>query len=217
MVLVAIGSERGLCGAYNSSLVRHVEGELEQSRQKGIQVELHVLGGRLGRMIGRAGHKIASLRSLPMTSLPSNALAAELTRTCLERFEGFELDAVYLAYHAYRNSTTYEPTTVRLIPPPLPSPAEAATLWPPPYVDTDSMHMYVRLIVLWTTTEMYRILLDAAASEHSARYQLMEGATQNSQRLIDDLTLALQAARQQTITNEMIELAAGAGLLGEES
>jgi F-type H+-transporting ATPase subunit gamma len=217
MALMTIGSERGLCGAYNSSLVRYVESELEQFRRRGIQVELHVLGARLGRMIGRAGHEIVSLRSLPMTSLPSNALAAELTRTFLERYEAFELDAVYLAYHAYRNSTTYEATTIRLIPPPLPSPAEATSLWPPPYVDTEPMHMYVRLIVLWTTTEMYRILLDSAASEHSARYQLMEGATQNSQRLIDELTLALQAARQQAITNEMIELAAGAGLMGEES
>jgi F-type H+-transporting ATPase subunit gamma len=63
---------------------------------------------------------------------------------------------------------------------------------------------------------MYRILLDSAAAEHSARFQLMEGATQNSGRLIADLTLALQAARQQAITAEMQELAAGAGLLGAQ-
>jgi F-type H+-transporting ATPase subunit gamma len=76
--------------------------------------------------------------------------------------------------------------------------------------------MYIRLIILWTTTEMYRILLDSASSEHSARYQLMEGATQNTKRLIDELTQSLQAARQEAITNEMIELAAGAGLMGGE-
>ena len=57
-------------------------------------------------------------------------------------------------------------------------------------------------------------MLDSTAAEHSARYQLMEGATQNSNRLIDELTLALQAARQQAITVEMQELAAGAGLIG---
>lgn len=214
--LIVIGSERGLCGAYNSSLVRYVEQELERFRGKGIEIELQVLGARVGRMIDRAGYEIAVQRSLPMTSLPPNALAAELTRTLLRRYEVFELDAVYIAYHTYHNSTTYEPTTIRLIPPPLPSPEETASQWPAPYVDTDPVRMYIRLIVLWTTTELYRILLDAAASEHSARYQLMEGATQNTQRLIDELTQALQAARQEAITNEMIELAAGAGLVGGE-
>jgi F-type H+-transporting ATPase subunit gamma len=72
------------------------------------------------------------------------------------------------------------------------------------------------VVTLWTTTELYRVLLDSAASEHSARYQLMEGATQNANRLIDELALALQAVRQQAITAEMQELAVGAGLLGSE-
>ena len=70
---------------------------------------------------------------------------------------------------------------------------------------------------MWSTTETYRILLSSAAAEHSARYQLMEGATRNSGRLIAELTLALQSARQQAITAEMQELAAGAGLLGPGS
>jgi F-type H+-transporting ATPase subunit gamma len=61
---------------------------------------------------------------------------------------------------------------------------------------------------------MYRVLLDSAAAEHSARFQLMEGAAQNSNRLINELTLALQSARQHAITSEMQELASGAGLLG---
>jgi F-type H+-transporting ATPase subunit gamma len=76
--------------------------------------------------------------------------------------------------------------------------------------------LFVQVIVLWTATEMYRILLDAAASEHSTRYRLMEGATQNANNLIDELTLALRAARQEAITAEMQELAVGAGLLGNE-
>jgi F-type H+-transporting ATPase subunit gamma len=214
-VVVVIGSERGLCGAFNSTLVRYVEDELDRFRAQEMHVELHVLGARASRGLERLDHEMAWFRSLPMTALPTSDLASELTQNWLARYEAHELDQVYLLYNAYRNSTLYEPISLRLIPPPLP-PVGAGPPWPPPHVDTDPVKLYARLVVLWTTTEMYRVLLDSASAEHSARYQLMEGATQNSDRLINELTLALQAARQQAITAEMQELAAGAGLLGDQ-
>lgn len=217
--VVAIGTERGLCGAFNSSLIRYVEDEVErlQSQEvRGAHLELCTLGARITRMMEHRGHTIARSWSLPMSALPTNGLANELTHAWLGRYEARELDAVYLVYNAYRNSTLYEPITVRLVPPPLPSLEETSVPWPGAYVDTDPVDLYTRLIVLWATTEVYRILLDSASAEHSARYQLMEGAAQNSNRLIDELTLALQSARQHAITSEMQELAAGAGLLGSQ-
>lgn len=65
-----------------------------------------------------------------------------------------------------------------------------------------------------TATRLYELLLESASSEHAARYELMGAATQNTDRLIAELTLAIQTARQQTITQEMQELAAGAGMIG---
>jgi F-type H+-transporting ATPase subunit gamma len=214
VTVIAIGTERGLCGAFNSSLIRHLEGELARLRAEGAQVEVCALGARITRMLASQGHDVAQSWSLPRSALPTSGLANELTRVWLERYEAHAVDAVYLVYNTYRNPTLYEPLTVRLIPPPVPSPAEVDVPWPGPYVDTDPISLYTHLIVLWATTEVYRILLDSAAAEHSARYQLMEGATQNSNRLIAELTLALQSARQHAITSEMQELAAGAGLLG---
>jgi F0F1-type ATP synthase gamma subunit len=63
---------------------------------------------------------------------------------------------------------------------------------------------------------LYGLLLESAAAEHSTRFQLLEGATQNAERLIAELTLAIQTARQQAVTREMQELAAGAGLIGPQ-
>jgi F-type H+-transporting ATPase subunit gamma len=152
-----------------------------------------------------------------MTTLPSSDLAHELTQAWLVRYEQKELDAVDVIYNAYRRAGVYEPTSFHLLPPELSSVTAKSEPWPPPYIDTDPVALYTRLALLWMTTELYRILLDSAAAEHSARFQLMEGATQNSARLINELTLALQSARQQAITSEMQELAAGAGLLsGQE-
>ena len=212
--VLVIGSERGLCGAFNSSLIQYVEQALAQYASDGVEVRIAALGSRVKRGLERNGHDIQWSKSLPMTALPSNELAQELVYTWLRQYEEQELDAVHVIYNAYRSSTVYQPVTACLVPPPLPTLSDDAGAWPPPYIDTDPVELYTRLIRLWTTTEAYRVLLDSAAAEHSARYQLMEGATQNANRLIDELTLALQAARQQAITSEMQELAVGAGLLG---
>jgi len=218
--VLVIGSERGLCGAFNSSLIQYVSSVLARYASDGLDVRLAALGSRVTRGLEREGRVLVWSRSLPMTTLPSTELANELTLLWLHAYEKRELDAVDVIYNFYRSSTVYEPFTARLLPPPLPvqgaTQDRAEASWPPPYIDTDPVDLYTRLIRLWTATELYRILLDSAAAEHSARYQLMEGATQNAHRLVSELTLALQAARQQAITAEMQDLAAGAGLLGPQ-
>jgi F-type H+-transporting ATPase subunit gamma len=215
-LVLVIGSERGLCGAYNTTLAAYVDGELDRLAGEGTEVELHVLGKRAARALERIGREASETRSLPMAALPSSDLASALTRGWLEGYEARALDVVYVVYHAYLNSAAYEPVTLQLLPPPLPTYEGGGSPWPPPYVDTDPVDLFVQVIVLWTATALYRILLDAAASEHSSRYRLMEGATQNANNLIEELTLALRAARQEAITAEMQELAIGAGLLGSE-
>jgi F-type H+-transporting ATPase subunit gamma len=213
-VVLVIGSERGLCGAFNSSLAGYVQQSLDQYENQGIPIELATLGGRIRRALERYGVPIAWSKSLPVSRLPGRELASELTAMWLARYEAYELDAVDLIYNAYLNSTSYRPVITRLIPPVLPAVSQDTAPWPPPYIDTDPVTLYTHVVRLWTTTEMYRVLLNAAAAEHSARFQLMEGATQNSRRLIDELTMTLQAARQHAITSEMQELATGAGLVG---
>jgi F-type H+-transporting ATPase subunit gamma len=88
--------------------------------------------------------------------------------------------------------------------------------WPPPIVETDPLSLYAAVVEQWAAVQLYEVLLDGAAAEHSTRFQLMEAATQNTDRLIDELTLTIQTARRQEITQEMAELAAGAGLIGRE-
>jgi F-type H+-transporting ATPase subunit gamma len=83
-------------------------------------------------------------------------------------------------------------------------------------IETDPLALYTRVVEQWASVQLYTLLLDSAAAEHAARYQLMEGAAQNAERLIEELTAELQAARRRAITQEMQELAAGAGLLGDD-
>ena len=214
-VVLAIGSERGLCGRFNTGMIERVDHDMTTRELLGGQVELAALGSRIARALQRQGHAPAWSQSLPVTALPSFELAFSLTRQWLQRYEAQELDAVDVVYNAYEGAGRYVPTVTRLIPPQLPDTSAAVTgAWPPPIVETDPLQLYTRIVEQWAAISFYGLLLESAASEHSARFQLMESAKQNVDRLVEELTLTIQSARREAITREMQELAAGAGLLG---
>jgi len=213
--ILVIGSERGLCGRFNVTVVERAEAYLADQKDN---VELIVLGSRVRRILERHGHQLAWSGALSITALPPFELASHLSRRWLTSYEARELDAVDLIYNAYRGLGSYEPTVTRLIPPspPFIPPAsggdrgeEISTI-----IETDPLSLYTRMIEQWTATRLYELLLESASAEHSTRYELMGAATQNADHLIDELTLAIQTTRQRAITQEMQELAAGAGLIG---
>ena len=214
VTVLVVGSERGLCGRFNSAAAQRVEQYIAEQEAASAQVELAALGSRVIRILDRWQQPLAWSGALSVTTLPRYRTAVDLTRRWLERYEARDLDAVDLVYNAYQGLGRYEPTVARLIPPQMPptgtgSPGEH---WPPPIVETDPLSLYARVIEQQVTLGLYGLLLNSAAAEHSTRYQLMEAATQNADRLIEELTLVVQTARQQAITQEMQELAAGAGL-----
>jgi F-type H+-transporting ATPase subunit gamma len=216
VVALVVGSERGLCGRFNVAVAGRAERYLAEQTAAGAQVELAVLGARVRRVFQRRQQSLAWSGALSATALPPYTLAFDLTRRWLARYEERELDAVDLVYNAYCGMGCYEPTVTRLIPPQLPyeDGTSLSEPWPPPIIETDPLGLYVRVVEQWAAVGLYGLLLDSAAAEHSTRYQLMEAASQNADRLIAELTLVIQTARQQAITQEMVELAAGAGLIG---
>jgi F-type H+-transporting ATPase subunit gamma len=213
--VLVIGSERGLCGRFNSAIVERAEAYLAEQET---DVELMALGSRVRRILERRGHQLAWSGALSITALPSLELARDLCCRWLARYEEHGLDAVDLIYNAYRGLGSYEPTVTRLIPPspPFTPPASGGHRGGeiPVIIETDPLSLYTRVIEQLTATRLYELLLESASAEHAARYELMGAATQNTDRLIAELTLAIQTARQQAITREMQELAAGAGMIG---
>ena len=214
-VALVVGSERGLCGRYNAAVFERKAHYLADVAEQGVEVEWMALGTRMMRIFQRREQPLQWSQSLPVTRLPAFKLAHTLTRDWLQRYEAYEIDAVDVLYNAYEGAGRYAPTVARLLPPRLPSMAQApAKNWATVIVETDPLQLYARVVEQWMAISFYNLLLSAAASEHSARFHLMESATQNTERLVEELTLELQSARRQAITREMQELAAGAGLLG---
>lgn len=213
IAVLIVGSERGLCGSFNAALMARAGDHVRALRQDNCQVELLALGARLVRLIRRREWELAWSGPLSVTSLPPFSIAWELSRCWLADYEAHRLDAVDLVYNAYHKPGVYAPAVVRLLPPKLP-PVVSEPAWPPPIVETDPLRLYARAIEQWAALHLYQVLLESAASEHSTRFQLMEAATQNAERLIAELTELVQSARKQAITQEMQELAVGAGLIG---
>jgi F-type H+-transporting ATPase subunit gamma len=213
---LVIGSERGLCGQFNVSIAHYIEQYLSEQAER--EVKVMALGSRLQRVLRRRGQSLEWSDRLSVTSLPPYEWAVDWTQQWLGDYEDEALDAVDVIYNAYRGTGHYEPTVTRLIPPPGPGldSAHSDGPWPPPIVETDPLQLYITIVEQRTAVNLYDILLDSAASEHSTRYQLLESATQNIDQMTEDLTLTIQSARQHEITQEMQELAVGAGLLEEE-
>ena len=218
VVALAVGSERGLCGRFNAAVADLTEQYLTQQADAGVAVELLVLGGRLRRILERRQVPVAWAGPLPTTALPSFAQAFDFTRRWLARYEARELDAVGLLYNAYRGVGQYEPTVARLIPPETPPVGSTAAdvSWRLTILETEPWALYARVVEQWAALSFYALLLDSAAAEHANRYQLMEAAAQNADRLSEELLLELQSIRRQAVTREMQELAVGAGLVGGE-
>lgn len=218
VVLLAVGSERGLCGRFNASVSELVQEYLDGAQAKGFQVKLAVLGTRLVRLMRRAGRYPVWVRALSATALPPFRVAFELTGEFMTLYNQGTLDAVDVVYNVYQRMGDYRPAVVRLLPPSLPTVAPQVweEIWPPPIIETDPLGLYGRIAEQYITLHLYELLLESAAAEHMVRYQLMEAALQNANRLIEELTLVVQSARRQAITREMQELAVGAGLLGRQ-
>lgn len=234
---LVVGSERGLCGRFNVAVAEEAERYLRGESARGSTVELMVLGSRAQRVLRRRGYEPTEVGTLSMTTLPPLWLGFDLARRWLRAYEEAQLDGVDVIYNGYRGTGAYEPTVTRLIPPQLTTyearlagkggeagargeekgaSVERRRSWPPPIVDTDPLSLYATVVEQSVAVRLYQVLLESSAAEHATRFQLMESATRNADRLIEELMLVVQTARRHEITQEMQELAAGAGLLGRE-
>jgi F-type H+-transporting ATPase subunit gamma len=210
--LLVIGSERGLCGAFNEALVTYAEQVQRELTADGAEVRLWVLGARLERAFRNKGIEPVWTGHLSLTAVPSFNLAEGLVSRGLHACRNRHIDSVEVVYNAYRGLAPFQTSQIRLLPAEIPAhaaddPALSSI------VETDPRQLLRHALQLWLSSRLQGALLDSAAAEHTARFQLMDGAAENAGRLIDELELYLQAARQEAITSEMQDLASGAGLL----
>jgi F-type H+-transporting ATPase subunit gamma len=217
--IVLITSDKGLCGAYNSHIIRATLGFMQES---GRPVRL-ITVGRKGRdfMVRHGGNLIAEFSNLP--ARPSLLDATPIARTAIDDFMNGDCDEVHLAYTDFINTMSQKPVIRHLLPI-TPGPVESSVMRK--YVADVPTHLageYIyepdphtildAVLPRFTELQIYQAILEALASEHSARMVAMRNATDNANELIEHLTLTYYRARQEAITREMIDIVGGAEAL----
>lgn len=204
--LVLITSDRGLCGGFNSSLVRAAEAFLTNHADRNVRLVL----------IGRRGYDHFKRRDVPIDEEHVNLfgrlsadLAHDVGRRAGDRFRAGETDSLYVLYARFRSALVQVPTIDRILPI-APAEPQAETTAPtleylyeptPAELVADLLERYVDML-------LYRAMLESVASEHGARMTAMDNATNNAVEMIDRLTLDMNRARQAGITRELLEIVA---------
>lgn len=207
---IFISTDRGLVGALNVNLLRAALRRAEQ------------LPGVAYIPVGRKG--IGALRRLrqPIAAefsnlgdRPTTADTNVIARVAQQEFVEARVDEVYLAFNRFVSTIRQEPTFRRLLPL-VPEEEDLDALPPIQYIfEPDPAAVLAAVLPRLIEVAVYQAVLEALASEHSARMVAMRNATENAAELIDELTLAINKARQWRITKEMLEIASGAEALAK--
>ena len=220
-IVLVVGSERGLVGSYNQMLVRAIKKYRDNELAEERSVAVWVLGSRLNRMLRSAKIPVVWWQPLSSTALPEYSAVHKISMLWMRAYEQYRVDEVFIMAHQYLGPGRSKVRIEKVLPFASFSDEleddqedEEKEIFPEPIIETDPVRIYFQVAKQMATMRMYEILLNAAAAEHSTRYQLMEEASQNAERMIEEMTEILQMYRREAITREMQELAAGAGLLG---
>ena len=198
--VLLVTTDRGLCGAYNSNVVRMAEGFLADHREK--EASFRFVGRKGAEYFRRRG--AAAMDDGPVTwGKSADETAAVTADRLMARFLGGESDAAYMIYSRFRSALTQVPTAARIIPV-APSEADEEQRLTEYLLEPGIGDLLSVLLPKSVEVQVYQGLLEAAAGEHGARMTAMESATNNASDLISDLTLQMNRARQAAITKELL-------------
>jgi F-type H+-transporting ATPase subunit gamma len=216
--LIVVTSDRGLAGAFNSSVMKKAEAILKEREGAFEKVGLTLLGKKANDYYRRHRSEQISFDS-PIDGDVSYEQAADVAREVARRYVAGELDEVILVFSEFVSTMTQTPTATQLLPftPPEADESDAESTTDSdvlPYeIEPDPEALLAALVPKAVEIEVFRALLENQAGEHAARMTAMEAATKNTQDLIESLTLQYNRARQAAITSELVEIVTGAQAL----
>ena len=207
VLIVAITSNRGLCGAFNSSIIKQTNQLAEIYSQKKVSV---VAIGKKGNDVLSKNLEILSNQSTVFDKLRFENVA-EIAEMLMAKFESGAFDKIELVYNKFKNAATQIVTTEQFLP--IVATANESGV-PSDYIFEPSKEEIVKtLIPKSLKMQLYKAIRDSFASEHGARMTAMHKATDNATELRDQLKLTYNKARQAAITNEILEIVGGAEAL----
>jgi len=204
---IVITGDRGLCGPYNSRVLREVEEQTNNEDNIGV-----IAIGKKGRnYFRRNGVEIVS-EYLHLDDNPSVRRAKDIAEEIIDFYQENVFDKVYLIYTQFNTVLDHDVKSIQLLPV-QPDDIEEEGLQSEYIYEPSPGKVLDAIIPKYIRNIMYSALLEAKASEFASRMTAMDSATENAEEIIDDLTLSFNRARQAEITQEISEIAAGAEAL----
>ncbi len=205
---VIISTDRGLAGGLNSVLFRRILADMRAWQEKGAAVEVVTIGSKASAFFRRL--KLDMLGSVThLGEKPEIAKLIGVIKVMLDGYESSRTDRVMLCYNDFVNTMTQKATIDQLLPLPVSDALPAHHDWDYLY-EPDAETVLKDVLTRYVESLVYQAVLENLASEHAARMVAMKAASDNASKLIDELNLIYNKARQAAITQEISEIVGGA-------
>jgi F-type H+-transporting ATPase subunit gamma len=214
-LLVVMTADRGLCGGFNTNIVKLARQRIERLTREGKQVKILCVG-RKGRDQLKRLYGPLIVNTIEFTGVRRVGFAEvqPIATQVLDLFDKGEIDIATLFYARFKSVISQIPTALRLIPAEVPPGAKPADLKGGAYeYEPDEAEILNELLPRNVAVQIFRAVLENQASEQGARMAAMDSATRNAGDVIDALTLRYNRSRQAQITKELIEIISGAEAL----
>jgi F-type H+-transporting ATPase subunit gamma len=209
-LIVLVTADRGLCGAFNSNIIRTAQNFMQEHSDKNLSL---IAVGRKGRDFFRRRHIpfIAEYVGLTGKGRAEHSDAVRIAQNIIKVFtEDKSIDKVFLVYSEFKSVLSQKPVVEQL----LPIPRRSSEVDNAEYIYEQSPNEILgKLLPMQIETQVYKALLESVASEQGSRMTAMDSASKNASELIDKLTLTMNRIRQASITKEIIEVVSGASAL----
>ncbi|WP_428407363.1 F0F1 ATP synthase subunit gamma [Hyphococcus sp.] len=214
-LLIVATADKGLCGGFNSSIVRKAREAIVRLQSEGKAVKVITVGRKGDDQLKRLYSELIVWKTnFVEVRQVGFSQAHEIAEKVLEMFEAGEFDVATLFYGKFKNVVTQVPTAQQIIPSIAPEGVETPDLKGAIYeYEPEEEEILRALLPRYVAVQIFRALLENVASEQAASMTAMDNATRNAGEMIDKLTLQYNRARQAQITTELIEIIAGAEAL----
>ena len=213
-LLVVANSDKGLCGAFNSNIVKAARMKARELEAAGKTV-LFYLVGKKGRAVVLREYPKAITAHFDTSDVrePGYGEAEKVVAELMELYDEGKFDVAHLFYSKFRSALLQEPTEQQIIPVPAPKVEAATAAGAAVEYEPDEEEILAELLPRYLKTQIFGALLENQASEQGASMTAMDNATRNAGDLINKLTIQYNRSRQAAITTELIEIIAGAEAL----
>jgi F-type H+-transporting ATPase subunit gamma len=205
---IIVSSDRGLCGGLNSNLFRKVVGDMAQWNEKGMGINVCVLGKKASAFFKRYGANVVS-EATDLGDAPQLEELVGAIKIMMDDYSDGKIDRLYVVYNDFVNTMTQKPTIEQLIPIVPSEEQETQHHWDYIY-EPEAQDIIEALMTRYVESLVYQAVADNSACEQAARMVAMKAATDNAGKLIDELQLVYNKARQAAITQELSEIVGGA-------